>query len=212
MDLFDLTTLQSNQPETEEIEHWCPVCDRLVPPTNKFVARSQLDQTPNPTSDNETAKAATNATSPVTEAPPTPTTPTFQRSATSSPISRRKSGQGHPALRTGGRPALYRSKTSMVNATTGFQHKRKPDHANRSNPNFVSDFVVPVQKTGAAPRTKTSPMGNTSHLANANVDDDLHGEAGTILGTKHTTSDRPAEPQSRESVPPVKRKSSVCLW
>jgi hypothetical protein len=108
---------------------------------------------------------------------------------------------------------LHRSRTSTLNATTiGLQQKRKPDRANRSNPNFVQDFVLSNHGGGAAPRSKTSPIGDTTHSDNTKVDEDLQG--GSELALR--TSDRPADPQSREDLPPtmapMKRKSSVCCF
>jgi hypothetical protein len=198
MDPLDLIIEQSHQSETEEIEHWCPVCDRLILPSRKLVG-------PVPStlaSDNE-IKVSTQ-TSPFTNEAPTPTTPTSaqqQRStSTSTPVLRRKSAQGNVR---GGRPMLHRSKTSMQNAMTGLHHKRqKPDHANRSNPNFVQDFLVLTHGAGAAPRTKTSPIENTSHLLNTKLQEDPPREPEHVL----RTSDRPAD------MAQMKRKPSVCYF
>lgn len=213
MDPLDLIIEQSSQyhAEIEEIEHWCPVCDRLITPTCTLVS-TPTAQTPieNTRASNT---APTSPTSPITpaERPTTPTTPLHKRKA---------------ALR-GGRPSLYRSRTSMFNAATGtHQHKKKQgavttgtDHASRSNPNLVQDFVLSTHThgggaTATAPRTKTSQNGDSSHSDNAKIDEDLQGEAGLVLRTKDRTDRRP-DPQSREGVPSagvIKRKASVCFF
>jgi len=198
MDPLDLIIEQSHQSETEEIEHWCPVCDRLILPSRKLVGPVPSSSRPSATlaSDNETK-----VSSPFTNEAPTPTTSTSaQRStSTSTPVLRRKSAQGNVR---GGRPMLHRSRTSMLNATTGLHHKRqKPDH-NRSNPNFLQDFLVLTHGAGAAPRTKTSPIENTSHLVNIKVEEDPPREPEHVL----RTSDRPAD------MAQMKRKPSVCYF
>ena len=215
MDTLDLIIEQSNQPsEMEEIEHWCPVCDRLITPTCTLVA-------PPPPAHPATVDNASSKLS--STEPTTPTIPSEHPTTPTTPIHKRKS-----ALRgVGGRPGLYRSRTSMHNVATGTQHKKKlgaavngADHGNRSNPNLIHDNGLSTQVSGGggadvsattAPRTKSSPMGNRSHSDNAKIDEDFQESAGLELRIKDR-SDRRPDPQSREDVPSagiMKRKASV---
>ncbi|KIM30880.1 hypothetical protein M408DRAFT_271989 [Serendipita vermifera MAFF 305830] len=199
---------------TEEIEHWCPVCDRLITPTCTLVS----GPAPSSTINENTAAPSSTPTSPVTTTSERPTTPT-------TPVHKRKA-----ALRGGNntsRPNLYRSRTSMHTIASG--HKKRlganttatatggaSDHSNRSNPNFVQEFALSTQGHGGggataattAPRTKTSPMGNTSHSDNAKITD---GQPGPGLGANERT-DRHPDSHSRESGPSagaIKRKASA---